>query len=225
MSDQGGYPVARAALEKWARSYEERAVAIWRHIAELDQLANENEAAPATLTPVSATSAPAKDNQPTITSAVLSILRDASTPLHVSEIVRRLQERGIHRDLDYEKSRLSVVGVIKGRSDVARLGAGHYQYRGGQLSIHLPVKKERPPVTTVGLITTLLYARPGLTSAEVADEVTDAVQSDAKDRRKLVHSVLNYLITRTGKVHKNEDGRLYLREVQTGSNNGLATRA
>lgn len=51
--------------------------------------------------------------------------------------------------------------------------------------------------------------RPGCTSDEVVDHLIERIDSPAKDRRKLIHSTISYLIHKAKLVRRDDAGHLY----------------
>lgn len=163
----------------------------------------------------------ANRDRPSIASAVIATLRHARRPMAVREIADRLAAQGFHSGLSYERRRVSVVGAVKRRKDVRSLGGGTYVYVGADASPghrHLHHSTAGGAPTVVDLVRGALAASPGITSTELADLVVPNIRSAARDRRKLVHSVLNYL-NRSHRIRR-EDGRIYLTDETTENSNG-----
>lgn len=153
--------------------------------------------------------------RPPFTTAVAEVLQEAQEPLHVQAIAQRLRERGFKRALPYEKVRVAIVGAAARRPDIRSLGGGRYVYSGTPESPGLFLRPRPKSGTTVDCIIATLQESPGLNSTQIVERVEPMVRSKAKDKRKLVHSVLMYLVKVKRQVRRDPDGRYYLQEGVT----------
>jgi hypothetical protein len=146
------------------------------------------------------------------------VLLDAGEPLHWTRIAELLQVGGVSLPAEKESARRNLVGALGRRRDLVRgIGKGRYAAvnggkaasRGASSTHRLRAGIPQGRGSTVALIRDLVAHEPGLTSAEVADRLAAHVQSSAQNPRKLVQSVVGYLVKKK-QVRKNPDGGLSL---------------
>jgi len=75
----------------------------------------------------------------------------------------------------------------------------------------LVLSQQRPPrIPTSKLVLDAVQAQPGIRFDELAERTIPLIQSDAKNKRKLVHSTVDYLSAQAKKIRFDAGGGMHL---------------